>query len=133
MAFSSEVNLLAVNDEILASREKEEIRNKTQCLGPRGHRLIAVQAKGTNYYYKLPYMLLPRKYQKIPYQCREPLPREYDIAWEKKLAMKYQIVSIAHKASRHIQSLSKTDFKIGCRRMESLAKEYWNNHTRRFG
>lgn len=132
MAFSVETDTLVVNDEILTNRNKEEIRNKTQFLGIKGQRLIAIQARGMNYYYKLPYIQLPRKYQKIPYECREPLPREYEFEWEQKLAMKYQIMSIARKASGQVQSLSKTDLKIGCRKMESLAKEYWNNHKRRF-
>ena len=133
MAFSSSIKALSVNEEILEKRKKEAERNKTQFLGPEGQRLIAVQASGTNYFYELPYIALPRKYQKLPYQCREPLPREYDAGWESKLEKKYQVLSFARKIPDHISLPSNTELKIGCRRMERLAKEYWNKHRCRFG
>lgn len=119
-----------VTDEILDYRQREERRNKTQYLGPEGsQRLIMLQAEGMEYYYELPYIILPREYRRIPYNCREAIPRHFEKGWDNKLAMKYQVLSMTKKLSLNAETKrvipSKADLKIGCRRMESLAKSYW--------
>lgn len=119
-----------VTDEILDYRQREDRRNKTQILGPEGsRRLIMSQAEGMEYYYELPYIKLPREYRRIPYNCREAIPRHFEKGWEDKLAVKYQVLSMTKKLSLNAETKkvipSKADLKMGCRRMESLAKSYW--------
>lgn len=119
-----------VSDEILDYRQREEKRNKTQFLGPEGgQRLMMSQAEGMEYYYELPYIMLPREYRRIPYNCREAIPRHFEKGWDTKLAMKYQVLSMTKKLPLNAETKkimpSKTDLKMGCRRMESLAKIYW--------
>jgi len=81
------------------------------------------------YYYELPYIMLPREYRRIPYNCREAIPRHFEKGWDTKLAMKYQVLSMTKKLPLNAETKkimpSKTDLKMGCRRMESLAKIYW--------
>ena len=92
-------------------------------------RLIISQAEGSEFYYELPYLILPREYRRIPYNCREAIPRHFEKGWEEKLAMKYQVLCMAKKLplNQETDNLlpSKTDLKIGCRRMENLARIYW--------
>lgn len=119
-----------VTDDILDYRQREERRNKTQFLGPEGsQRLMMSQAEGMEYYYELPYIILPREYRRIPYNCRETIPRHFEKGWDNKLAMKYQVLSMTKKLPLNAETKkeipSKTDLKMGCRRMESLAKIYW--------
>ena len=69
-------NLDLLNDDVIDHREREEKRRKTQYIGPEGSpRLIMTQAEGIDYYYELPYTRLPREYRRIPYNCREAIPR----------------------------------------------------------
>lgn len=132
MAFSSDIRFLSISEEILSNREKEIKRNKTEFLGAKGQRLIMTKVNGINYYYKLPYIELPRNYQRIPFHCREPIPRVYEEGWERKLSMQYEVLCIASERMEHKKFPSKIDLKIGCRRMESIAKKYWRRHERRF-
>ena len=132
MAYSSEASYLKVNQEIYDFREKEIERNRTQFLGPEGNRLMITQLRGTNYYYEIPYIHLPREYRRIPYNCREMITRAYDVGFERKLSVKYQFLAVVIKPDMKMLP-QKTDLKLGCNRMEALAKIYWNSHTKRFG
>ena len=131
MFFSADMmNFGLVTDEIWDYRQREAKRNKTHFLGPKGsQRLIVSQAEGTGYYYEVPYTILPREYRRIPYNCREAIPRHFEKGWDHKLAMKYQILSktkmfpLDEETKREIPL--KTDLKMGCRRMEKMAKIYW--------
>ena len=131
MFFSTDIaDFDLVTDELLDYRQREERRNKTQFLGPEGsQRLMMSQAEGMEYYYELPYIILPREYRRIPYKCREAIPRHFEKGWDNKLAMKYQVLSMTKKLPLNAEIKreipSKTDLKMGCRRMESLAKSYW--------
>ena len=107
-------------------------RNKTQALGPEGNqRLIVSHPSGVDYYYELPYLYLPREYRRIPYNCREAIPRHFEKGWDKKLALKYRILSTVNKLPLDNETKdelpSKTDLKRGCKRMENLAKIYWKS------
>ena len=132
MAFSLNKEFLYSNDDISERREKERETNKTHYLGPEGHRIIMCHPNGTNYHLELPFVSLPREYRRIPYQCREAIVRYYDSEWERKLAMKYQVFNTVRRQGS-IKTLSQTDLKIGCRRMENIAKIYWKAHEERHG
>ena len=131
MVFSADAaNFDLVTEEILDIRQGGKKRRETQFLGPEGsQRLIISQAEGSEFYYELPYLILPREYRRIPYNCREAIPRHFEKGWEEKLAMKYQVLCMAKKLplNQETDNLlpSKTDLKIGCRRMENLARIYW--------
>ena len=134
MVYSSDENSFKlVTKEIFDYREREKKRNKTQFLGAEGsERIIFLQPSGVEYYYELPYIHLPREYRRIPYNCREAIPRHYEKGWDNKLALKYRILSMSNKLplnnNKTKENLSiKTDLKLGCRRMENLAKIYWKN------
>lgn len=133
MVFSTTIEKLYVDEQIIKHRSEEESRNKSQHLGPPGHRLIISHPSGVRYYYELKYLLLHRDYRRIPYQCREPIPRVQEEGWIHKLAIKYQVLSLAYKGSKESRELSQSELKLGCRRMESQAKIYWANYKKRFG
>ena len=133
MFFSADIrNIELVTAEVLGYREREINRNKTQFLGPEGsQRLIISHSEGTDYYYELPYAILPREYRRIPYNCREAIPRHFEKGWDNKLAMKYKVLSMTKNLPLNDETKreipSKTDLKMGCRRMESLANKYWKD------
>lgn len=52
------------------------------------------QPEGIDYYYELPYTLLPREYRRIPYNCREAIPRSYDKRMAEELSNKYKVLRI---------------------------------------
>ena len=60
---------------------------------------------------------------------RQAIPRHFEKGWEDKLAVKYQVLSMTRELSLNAETKkvipSKADLKMGCRRMESLAKSYW--------
>lgn len=123
-------NFDLLEEEVISYREREKKRRKTQFLGPEGsQRLIMSQTEGIDCYYKLPYILLPREYHRIPYNCREAIPRCYDKGWAEKLSMKYKVLRMAHTLSINKENSklfpSKTELKMGCRKMEALANIYW--------
>ena len=129
---SNDENFKIITKEIFDYRERESKRNKTQFLGPEGNqRLIITHPSGVDYYYELPYLHLPREYRRIPYNCREAIPRHFEKGWDEKLAMKYKILSMVNKLPLNNETKdtlpSKTELKLGCKRMENLAKIYWKN------
>ncbi len=131
MFFTTDIeNSDLVTDEIMNCRQKETKRNKTHFMGPEGHqRLLISQPEGTNYYYELPYLTLPREWRRIPYICREVIPRHFEKGWDDKLAKRYQILNLTKKMSLNPENqkdlISRTDMKMGCGRMEKLALNYW--------
>ena len=133
MAFSEYANNFdAVTEEILDYRQKEIERNKMQFLGPKNTgRLMISQAEGTRNYYELRYIFLPREYRRIPFNCREAIPRHFQKGWDDKLAMKYNVLSMTIKIEQdsEIKSIipSKGDLRIGCKRMAELARKYWRS------
>lgn len=130
-AFSADIkNFDLLTDKVIEFRQREKNRNKTQFLGPEGsQRLIISRSEGTEYYYELPYIILPREYRRIPYNCREAIPRHFEIGWEKRFANKYRILSMTKRLSIGVEmervAPSKTEIKMGCRKMEKLARIYW--------
>lgn len=132
LLFSSSDTDLYVNDDVLEHREIELKRNNTQYLGPIGDRLMISNTKGIEYYYELPYIKLHRDYEKIPYNCREAVPREYNKNWEYKLSIKYKTLNNIKKITGGLDNITKSELKQGCRRMLNLAMIYWKNHDRRY-
>ena len=129
--FSAEIkNFDLITNEITEFHQREIERNKTHFLGPEGsQRLIITKAEGTDYYYELPYLALPREYRRIPYNCREAIPRHFDKCWAEKLAVKYQVLSMTKRLPLDVKTEkvlpSKTELKMGCSRMRNLALIYW--------
>ena len=120
-----------VTQEIYDYRDQEYNRNQVQFLGPEGtNRLMINNAHGTNYYFKLSFLKLPREYSRIPFVCREMIPRTFESGWDIKLAKKYKVLSaticndkINEKINKY--KISRTELKLGCRWMEKLARIYW--------
>ncbi len=122
-----------ISNDIIEKRLKEVNRNRTKFIGPENAigRIIMSQSSGTDYYYDLPYLVVPREYRRIPFICREAIPRHFQEGWDVKLERKYEILSITRM--RPIRSdlkndiIPKGDLKMGCKRMESLGKKYWRS------
>jgi len=133
LAFSGNgANFDVVTKEIMNWREKEIERNQMQFLGPENTgRLMIIQAEGTRNYYELPYLILPREYKRIPYNCREAIPRHFQKEWGDKLAMKYLVLRMANKTAHDSDTKKllppRGDLRLGCKRMEDLAKRYWKS------
>lgn len=116
--------------EVVEKREKEKKRNEPIALGDETHRLIPFVALGVRNFYELSFVALPREYRKIPFSCREAIPRIYDPRWEDKLKHKYEILSIPRKLEKSYIGISKSELRIGCRKMQTMAKVYWQKYAR---
>ncbi len=133
-AFSTNTeNFELINNEIVDNRAKEKKRNRTQYLGPENTvgRLIISQMSGTDYYFDLPYLVFPREFRRIPFICREAVPRHFQEGWDTKLERKYKVLSVTRmgpiRTELADEVIPRGDLRMGCRRMETLAKKYWKS------
>lgn len=128
MVFSRQASVFdLITDDICEKREHEEKRNRPQYLGPDDQKIIMSHAAGTRYYYELPFIHIPGSWRKLPFHCKEPIPRHYEDGWKQKLSMKYEILCLAKKHDVKCGMPSKKELKLGCRKMESLAQIYWQS------
>ncbi len=126
-AYSTEIESLMVDEDLLDKRKVEEKRNEPSVIGPEGHQLIVSASRGLNYYYELPYLKLPRAFRRIPQLCREPIPRHYNNGWADRLSNNYAMrCFIAEKSKRNLP-MSKKELKQGFDKMNRAAQIYWQS------
>ena len=129
-AYSVEPSELSINADILSKREREKKRNEPSIRGPEGNRIVISQTRGTDYYYEIPYLKLPREFRRIPVECRNPIPRFFDDGWADRLANNYAFVSEINKKIPYKGSLTNKKQKEGFERMEKAAHVYWQKKRR---
>lgn len=111
--------------------DRDKCRNKSaiSTLGPDGNRLIIGGMRLTLYDCELSFGQLPHRYRRIPFTCREAVPRKWEAEWERKLNFKEQVIMAFMRDDPKMMAdsgLTKKDLKLGYRRMASVAKNYWN-------
>lgn len=83
----------------------------------------------TLYDCELSFGQLSHQYRRIPFTCREAVPRKWEAEWERKLNFKEQVIMTFMRDNPKMMAdsgLTKKDLKLGYRRMASVAKNYWN-------
>lgn len=120
---------LNLGDNAKAARSNCREKNVTSTLGPEGNKMIMSGQRLVLYDCELSFGQLPHKFKRIPFTCREAVPRKWEMEWERKLNLKEQIMMEVFKAypkSLADIGLSKKDLKRGYRRMALVAHSYWN-------
>lgn len=120
------------SDDIKQVRHDCRERNAISTLGPDGHKMIMSGQRLVLYDCELSFGQLPHKFKRIPFTCREAIPRKWEMEWENKLNIKEQIMMEIFKMnpkSLDDIGLPKKDLKRGYRRMALVAHNYWNKNN----
>lgn len=121
--------LCSFSDSEKEARDKCRNKKPIPTLGPEQNKIIFSGMRLTLYDCELSFGQLSHQYRRIPFTCREAVPRQWDEGWERKLNIKEQVIMTIMREKPEITAdsgLTKKDLKLGYRRMASVAKYYWN-------
>lgn len=97
-------------------------------LGSATEKMIATSPRKVIYNCEFTFGKVLDSFAKIPYACREAVPRAWEAGWEKKLLEKGPVfTAIANHEPKvlHSTGLSQKEFRRGCQSMLQAAKYYW--------
>jgi hypothetical protein len=123
--------ILELDDCVKQARKKCRSQTAISTLGPEGQKIIYSGMRKVQYDCELSFAMLPHRYKRIPFSCREAIPRKREEEWEHKLKIKEKIMSEFWKTDPNMISrigLSKKELKMGYRKMISVAQIYWNQN-----
>lgn len=121
--------LCGFSDSVKEARDKCRNKEPISILGPEQNKIIFSGMRLTLYDCELSFGQLSHQYRRIPFTCREAIPRQWDEGWERKLNIKEQVIMTIMREKPEIMAdsgFTKKDLKLGYRRMASVAKNYWN-------
>lgn len=107
------------------SRESPAI----QTLGSDTQKLIGTDHRKTVFSCEFSFGKMQNRFSKIPFSCREAVPRIWEQGWEDKLKTK---IDLLPQISEHTPTLlttmklTKKECRLGLREMLAAAKTYWN-------
>lgn len=107
------------------SRESSTI----QTLGTDTQKLIGTDNRKTIFLCEFSFGKMQNRFSKIPFSCREAVPRIWEQGWEDKLKTK---IDLLPRISEHTPTLlttmklTKKECRMGLREMLAAAKDYWN-------
>ena len=119
--------LCSFSDSEKEARDKCRNKKPITTLGPEQNKIIFSGMRLTLYDCELSFGQLSHQYRRIPFTCREAVPRQWDEGWERKLNIKEQVIMTIMREKPEITAdsgLTKKDLKLGYRRMASVAKYY---------
>ena len=120
-----------VRESLKDERRKNRSINPVQALGPQDSKLIAMSNKRIIHDCNLSFAYLSHEIRKIPFMCREAVPRKWEKGWKDKLRDKEvilpQIMRI-HREDKEKPGLTIKEIKRGCRLMSNYAEKYWRMH-----
>jgi hypothetical protein len=132
LIFSHRANeILEVDDCVKQARKDCRSHNVNSTLGPEGQKLIISGMRKVQYDCVLSFAMLPHRYKRIPFSCREAVPRKREVEWEDKLKIKEKIMPEVWKSEPNMtlrSGLSKKELKMGCKKMTLAAQLYWNQN-----
>lgn len=114
------------SDSVKVAREKCRKKDAISTMGPDNYKIFFGGMRLTLYDCDLSFGQLTHQYRRIPFICREAVPRKWEMEWERKLNIKQQVMSEFVKVDPD-SGLTKKDLKLGYRRMALVAKKYWND------
>lgn len=121
--------LCSFSDDVKEARDKCRNKRPISTLGPEQNKIIYSGMRLTLYDCELSFGQLSHQYRRIPFTCREAVPRKWEAEWERKLNFKEQVIMAFMRDDPKMMAdsgLTKKDLKLGYRRMASVAKNYWN-------
>jgi hypothetical protein len=122
---------LELDDCVKQARKECRSQTAISTLGPEGQKIIYSGMRKVQYDCELSFAMLPHRYKRIPFSCREAIPRKREEEWEHKLKIKEKIMSAFWETDPNMIlriGLSKKELKMGYRKMVSVAQIYWNQN-----
>lgn len=124
---NSQEEVFSFSEEEWNIRKNNRERAPLSMLGDETHRLIQVSTRKTIHDCSFSFGQVSHKFKRIPFVCKDCIPRVWSLEWERKLNLAESIMPKIIKDGKNDlgQSISKKDLRRGYRRMASAAKVYW--------
>ena len=100
-------------------------------MGSDDQRMFCTSPRKVIYHCDFSFGAVCHRFKRIPFVCKDALPRKWDSEWEKKLDMLEQILPTVITSKPELQAqygLTKKEIRKGCQRMATAAKVYWAQH-----
>lgn len=116
------------------NRNDNKEKEKVNSFGGADNKLLVVSNKLSQYDCLLSFCKLPTFVSKIPNDCREAAPREYDVEWENKFIYKEKnMAQLMNKSKKEMGidkkiGLNDKEIRKGCRKMREFAQYYWKSN-----
>jgi hypothetical protein len=122
------------NPEIKQERGHSRDAEAVSVFGSSNNHVIAVHSRITYHECNLSFAQLVGRARKIPFQCREAVPRVKEKGWAEKLSRKGSILApppqMAVTSSEQERSRSdRENLRRGCQSMSRFAEVYWNKRN----
>lgn len=124
-------DLLFINEDVKTERAKNRSQDPVQKLGTDNHEMLIYSNRRVIHECDLSFARLGHAVRKIPYPCREAVPRIYENGWQKKLYQKEEIFPAIMKQIPGIKedmNMTIKDAKRGCKQMTRFAEIYWQTN-----
>lgn len=119
------------NEKEWEAREINRNGKVLSTLGPDGNKMLISSMRKTIYECELSFGQTSHRFKRIPFICREAVPRLWDSRWENKLTIKADVMTEILKVSPQLldeYKITKKELRRGCQRMASAAKVYWTSN-----
>lgn len=126
---SNEDCFSAFSDEAWRAREELRERKAVQVLGTRKNKMLIQSQRQILLDHELSFGQIRHSFKRIPFICREAVPRLYEDGWAEKLNIKEGIIMAVRRDvpdAMPDSTLTDKELRRGYRMMERAAAEYWN-------
>lgn len=127
----SKKDLIFVNEEIVAERIQNRSIAPIQTLGSDEHKMMIYSNRRVVHKCDLSFTRMGHAARKIPYSCREAVPRIWEKEWQDKLHTKEEIMPMIINQIPNMKEelgMSAKEAKRGCRLMTRFAELYWQKN-----
>lgn len=114
--------------EMWKNRELSRESSTIHTLGSDTQRLIATDLRKTIFTCEFSFAKMQNSIKRIPFPCREAVPRKWEQSWEDKLKDKsYLLPQLAVQTPTLLKTvnLTKKEYRRGLKEMLVVAKSYW--------
>lgn len=123
-------DLLFIDEYVKDERKRNAERPKLATLGPDNGKMLIMNERRIIHTYEFSFARLNHNIRKIPYSCREAVPRKWDKEWQEKLHIKMdslpQVIRMTNMEEK--MGLTSKEFKRGCKNMIIFAEQYWRQN-----
>ena len=120
-----------IDEYVKDERKRNAERPKLATLGPDNGKMLIMNERRIIHIYEFSFARLNHNIRKIPYSCREAVPRKWEKEWQEKLHIKVnnlpQIINMIPDMKEEM-GLSSKEFKRGCKNMAIFAEQYWRQN-----
>ena len=124
----SESDFPIPDTDLIESRTNSRNQDAVTCLGSEDNQLWVTSMRKTIYHCDLSFAHVNHRFRRIPFNCREGVPRFWEKGWEDKLKIKVEILSKMFSDSpESFHGLTIKDIRDGCNRFYREMINYWSD------